>query len=190
MLCLALIREASISSEWRWMQRCMAVPGAENTWLKSAQPTKDLFTVSPKTLRKRERKINVRARREEEELHSHLLGWASSLQPHTQRLQIPALSLLNNGHERRRDYRTSALHRWTIWYWSIHGDHSGSTQFSCMPTGDSTRFKWIVSIQRSQGWLWLNEVSPKTKPKVFNLGQGEAGLGKDGRETRDGGKGV
>lgn len=96
--------------------RCVAVPGAENKRLKSAQPTKDLFTVSPKTSRKRERKINVRARREEEEL-----GWASSLQPHTQRLQIPALSLLNNGHkrrrdysnvhERRRDYRASTLHR-------------------------------------------------------------------------------
>lgn len=96
--------------------------------------------------------------------------------------------LVTLGHGWRRDYRASTLHHRTIWYWSIQGARE-STQFSGTPTGDFTRFRWIVSIQWSHRWLWLNEVSPKSKPKVISLRQGEAGLGKDGRETRDDGRG-
>lgn len=112
---LSPIQEASIASEWRGMQTGVAVPGAESKWLMNAQTYKDPFTVSSKTSWKREQRIHVRARREEEVLYSHLLGWALSLQRQSQHLQIPELSLLNNGpgdsgHGRRRDCRASAFH--------------------------------------------------------------------------------
>lgn len=43
------------------------------------------------------------------------------------------------------------------------------------PTGDCSRLQWIVPIQRSHEWLWLNKTTKDT-----GLGKGHLGSVEDG----------
>lgn len=54
------------------------------------------------------------------------------------------------------------------------------------PTGDRSRLQWIVPIQWSHEWLWLNKTKQNNTTKETGLGKGHLGsmgdVARSGRE--------